>query len=88
MFTKLDNYVALMHEMGICIETSYCEFKNTQIYNMDECAIDTTRRQKKVLCSKEDVKRLFQITPEGDNKMNVHISLALTSRADGKFIYH
>ena len=88
MFTKLDNYVALMHEMGICTETSYCEFKNTQIYNMDECAIDTTRRQKKVLCSKEDVKRLFQITPEGDNKMNVHISLALTSRADGKFIYH
>ena len=51
---------------------------------MDECAIDTTKRKKK-LCSKEDTARLFQITPEGDGKMNVHISIALTTRADGKF---
>ena len=51
---------------------------------MDECAIDTTKH-KKILCSKEDTARLFQITPEGDGKMNVHISIALTTRADGKF---
>ena len=31
---------------------------------------------KKILCSKKDTARLFQITPEGDGKMNVHISVA------------
>ena len=50
---------------------------------MDECALDTTRQKRKVLCSKEELNRLFQITPEGDGKMGIHITLALTSRADG-----
>ena len=54
---------------------------------MDECALDTTRRTKKLLCSKEDLGRLFQITLEGDGKMRIHISIALTSRADGELIY-
>ena len=85
MFTKLYNYVLLMHELNLCKEKTYCDFKNNQLYNMDECAIDTTRHKTKVLCSMEDAKRLFLITPEGDGKMNVHITIALTSRADGKY---
>ena len=84
MFTKLENYVVLLHELGICKEKSYCEFKSSCLYNMDECALDTTRRKKKIICSAEEVHRLFHITPEGDGKMNIHITLALTSRADGK----
>ena len=85
MFTKLENYIVLLHELGIFKVKSYSEIKSFQIYNMDECAIDTTKTNKKILCSKEEVSRLFQITPEGDRKMNLHISIALTSRADGKF---
>ena len=52
---------------------------------MDEFAIDATKTNKKILCSKEEVSCLFQITPKGDRKMNIHISVALTSGADGKF---
>ena len=76
-----------MHELKLCKERSYSEFKSDSIYNMDECALDTTRTTKKVICSKEELDRLFQITPEGDGKMSIHISIALTSRADGELIY-
>ena len=84
MFTKLENYVCLMHELGLCKEKLYRDFKSSCLYNMDECALDTTRSRKKVICSHTETKRLFRITPEGDGKMNVHITVALTSRADGK----
>ena len=84
MFTKLENYVCLMNELGLCKEKSYRDFKSSCLYNMGECAMDTTRSKKKVICSHEDMKRLFRITPEGDGKMNVHVTIALTSRADGK----
>ena len=77
-----------MHEVNLIKEKHYCEIDGKQIYNMDECAIDTTRRQKKVLCDERELNRLFQITPESDAKTNVHIPLALTSRADGKSIYY
>ena len=86
MFTKLNNYIILMHELGICKEKNYCDIDSKQIYNMDECSVDTTRQKKKVLCSCEDSQRLFQNTPEGDGKMKIHISIALTSRADGKIL--
>ena len=85
MFTKLNDNVILMHELKIYEERSYSELKCDAIYNMDECALDITRRSKKVLCSKEELGRLFQITSEGDGKMSIHI--ALTSRADGELIY-
>ena len=47
--------------------------------------MNTTRSKKKVICSHEETRRLFMITPEGDGKMNVHVTIALTSRADGKY---
>ena len=84
MFTKLDNYVLLLHELSICEEKAYCEFKSNCIYNMYECALDTTKKSKKIVCSQHGIKRLFIITPEGDGKMKLHISLALTTRADGE----
>ena len=43
MFTKLNNFIILLHELGLCKEKSYCKIKSSQIYNMDECALDTTR---------------------------------------------
>jgi len=46
--------------------------------------IQTGDRKLDALSSKDGVKRLFVITPEGDGKMKLHISLALTTRADGE----
>mgnify|MGYP003331889529 CR=1 FL=1 len=86
MFTKLNNYVVLMHDLKLCKEKSYSEFKSGSIYNMYECALDTTRTTKKVICSKEELGRSFQITPKGDDKMSIHISISLTSRAGGELI--
>ena len=48
MFTKLNNYVVLMHELGKCEEKSYSEFKSNAIYNMDECALDTSKTNRKI----------------------------------------
>ena len=84
-FTKLDNYVILLNEMGILREKSYCNIKSSCIYNMDECAVDTTRTKKSIISAKDDAKRLYLITPEGDGKMNLHITIGLTSHADGSF---
>ena len=66
----------LLHELGICKEKNYCEIEinSQQLYNMDECALDTTRQKRNVLCSKEDLHQLFQITPKGDGKTGVHIT--------------
>ena len=47
MFTKLENYVILLNELGIFKEKAYCDTKSSCIYNMDECAVDTTRTKKK-----------------------------------------
>ena len=82
--TKLQNYIVLLHEVGKFEEANYADIKPSQIYNMDEVAIDTTKHRGKVLVGKGKTSRVFQITPEGDNKMNCHITLALTSQADGK----
>ena len=76
-----------MHELGRCAEKNYFDIDCKQIYSMDECALDTTRQQKKVLCFNNDLNRLFQITLKEDGKIKIHISLALTSCADDMFKY-
>ena len=88
-FTKLNNYIEMLHSLKYLPETNYgelCASRNglTRLYNMDEVAVDTTQHRNKVICSKEYAKRCFSITPEGDGKMNFHVSIALTTRADGK----
>ena len=54
------------------------------IYNMDEVGTDTTKRRAKVIASSAEMMRHFQITPEGDGKMNMHITACIMMRADGK----
>ena len=75
-----------MNELKLCKEKTFSEFKSNTIYNMDKLALDTTKRSQKVLCSKKQIRRLFMITPDGDDKMNMHISIALSTIADGKSI--
>ena len=84
MFAKLHNYIRLLHEMGLLKETSYSQIQPHRIYNMDEVGLDTTRRRAKLIANAATVNRIFQITPEGDGRMNTHVTIAVTSRADGK----
>ena len=54
------------------------------LFNMDEVGNDTTKHRKKILADKK-AGRDFQITPEGDGKMDAHITACITTRGDGKF---
>lgn len=95
MFQKLDNLCFLMH----CANPtrfpwkSWDEVPAANKYNMDELSTDTTKHRSKVLVSQENFFRIFrqtmkkivyQQTIEGD-KMARHITVALTSRSDGRY---
>jgi hypothetical protein len=61
---------------------------------MDKVAKDTTKHKKKPVVAKLDKygkktsdQRFFCITPEGDGKMNQHITCALTSHANGMYYF-
>jgi hypothetical protein len=50
---------------------------------MDEVATDTTKHRRKIIADKRDpFQRIFTITPEGD-RMQGHITVCVTTRADG-----
>jgi hypothetical protein len=85
VFVKLDAFIKLLHAQfpDKVPWTSIHDVKNTEIYNMDEVANDTTKHRAKVIADAIDFVRVFQITPEGDGKMSGHITIALTTRADG-----
>ena len=85
MFTKLDAFVKNLHAAGYVKWKSYPDIPKDCIYNMDEVGTDTTKHRGKILCSSLDTMRSYCITPEGDGKMNMHLTCCLTSRADGKF---
>eukprot|EP00978_Attheya_sp_CCMP212_P015616 scaffold40235_cov38-Attheya_sp.AAC.2 len=53
-------------------------------YGMNEVDKDMTKRMGKILVPAKLLGLLFQITPKVDNKMNHHITLCITTRADGK----
>jgi hypothetical protein len=84
MFVKLNNYIELMHEMGLISESTYADFEDSQIFNMDEVAMNTTKARQKVISATGKC-RLFQETVEGDGRMPRHMTIALTTCANGKF---
>jgi len=59
------------------------DIPNECLYNMDELATDTTKHKQKVLGDKQNRSRTFIIIPEGDGKMNHHVTVCLMLRADG-----
>jgi hypothetical protein len=85
MFVKLNNFIELLHEMGLISETCYADFEDSQKFNMDEVALNTTKARKKVI-SAIGKSRLFQETVEGDGRMPRHMTIALTTCANGEFI--
>ncbi len=89
MFFKLDAYSKSLHEMGHVSWKSYKEIPKDNIFNMDEVGNDTTKHRSKIVADKMNIlARMFQRTPEGDGKMNMHITYplpCLTTRANGTF---
>jgi hypothetical protein len=84
MFKKLDAYIRNLYAMKRIPWKRAKKLPRQVIYNMDEVGTDTTKRRAKVIASAEEMMRHFQITPEGDGKMNMHITACITTRADGK----
>jgi 3-keto-L-gulonate-6-phosphate decarboxylase len=86
VFTKMDCYVKNLYAMGLTPDwKSYKDIPNTCIYNMDEVGTDTTKHRSKVICDAAETIRKYCQTPEGDGKMNMHITACLTTRADGTY---
>ena len=84
MFSRMEYYVELLNKLGLSKWNSYADVPAHCKYGMDEVGTDTTKRMGKILVPADQLGPLFQITPEGDNKMNHHITMCITTRADGK----
>ena len=86
MFAKLDSYIHLLNVIGLVSWKNYQEIPPDCLYNMDEVGNDTTKHRKKVIVGKsQDANmRTFVKTPEGDGRMPWHITVCITTRADGK----
>jgi len=91
MFSKLTSYIELLNGMGVIPWKTYCDIPSNSIYNMDELGNETTKHRNKVIQKKKknganeaDTTRTFMRTAEGDGRMPWHITVCLTTRADGK----
>ena len=90
MFSKLCSYIEMLFATGDIPWRTYQEIPASAIYNMDELGNDTTKHRNKVICQKTDAAteaatdiRTFMRTSEGDGRMPWHITVCLTTRADG-----
>ena len=83
-FAKLDVYIGLLYTGGKVPWRHFKDFLNECLYNMDELAMDTMQHTQKVIGDEQNMSRTFIITPEGDGKMNHHVTMCLKSCADGK----
>jgi hypothetical protein len=84
VFTKLNSYIKNLYAMKKVPWKCYREVPNNCIFNMDEVGTDTTKHRSKIIADAAAVIRAYQQTREGDDKMNMHITACLTTRADGK----
>jgi hypothetical protein len=86
VFFKLDSYVKTLHAMGLVEWKSFKDVPAEDMLNMDEVGADTTKHRKNVIADKvADWARIFQVTPEGDGKMNMHVTLCITTCGNGLF---
>jgi len=88
MFSKLNSYIKMLHAMGDIPWRQYSDIPAECIYNMDEMGNDTTKHRSKILYKKTESAsleqtRAFMRTSEGDGRMPWHITICLTTRADG-----
>jgi hypothetical protein len=86
VFFKLDGYIKTLNVMGHCEWKSFADVPDGDKLNMDEVGADTTKHRKKVIADKiADWARVFQVTPEGDGKMNMHVTICVTTCGNGMF---
>jgi hypothetical protein len=85
VFYKLNAYIRNLNRMGKVPWKSFKDVPCEAIYNMDEASTDTTKHRSKIIADAAAIIRKYTETPEGDDKMNMHITACLTTRADGKF---
>ena len=81
---QIDSYVCLLKAMGLLILWQTYQEKPP---NMDELGNDTTKHRKKVIVGKtQEAKEMqtFVKIPKGDGCMPWHITMCLTTRANGK----
>jgi len=91
MFAKLDSYIHLLNAMKLVPWHNYQEISSDCLYNMDELGNDTTKHHKKVVVGKTSntakaVRTLVKM-PKGDGHMPYHITVCLTTCADGKHLF-
>ena len=84
VFFKLDNYIKTLHAMGLCEWKAYKDVADEDKLNMDEVGADMTKQHNKVIANKvADWARVFQVTPEGDGKMSMHVTLCIMTCGNG-----
>jgi hypothetical protein len=86
MFFKLDSYIKSLYEMGHVSWKSYKEIPKENLFNMDVVGNDTTKHRSKIIADKVAIMaRMFQMTPEGDGKMNMHMTACITTCVNGRY---
>jgi len=93
MFYKLNSYIQMLYSSGKIPWLTYDKIPSDSIFNMDELGNDTTKHRNKILQKKQitgtekvSTIRTFMRTSEGDGRMPWHITVCLTTRADGTFV--
>jgi hypothetical protein len=84
VFFKLDCFIKTLHATGKVPWESFSEVPAAKKLNMDEVSNDTTKHRSKIIADALSMVRKFQLTPEGDGRMNMHITVCITTRANGK----
>ena len=86
-FVKLDNYIKMLYEAGAVPWANFCEIPPDHLFNMDEVGTDTTKHRTKLIADATLLCRVFQVTPEGDGKMNIHITACITTCGNGLYCF-
>ncbi len=91
MFFKLNAYIEILNTAGKLPWQKYSDIPPNVIYNMDELGNDTTKHCNKIIkkttaTGTANTTRTFMRTSEGNGRMPWHITVCLTTRADGMFL--
>ena len=84
-FVKLDNYVKMLNEMGKVPWSNFCDVPAENLFNMAEVGTDTTKHRSKLIADATLLRQVFQLTPEGDGKMSMHITACITTCGNGRY---
>jgi len=92
MFVKLNSYIEMLHAMEKISWKHYSDIPSDCIYNMDKLGNNMTKHRNKVIFKKmasEDTSKAWAFVQmaEGDGCMLWHITVCLTTCADGMYFF-